>query len=111
LRFSHQWVWRVVMPCTPVEVHLCSGGTCYLHFQQKASRALFLPGFLIDIFFNPEDGGSRFLQRPKHCLFYASFWFLSCLSLQPWRQWARVYQKLVHYYQTTLCYLPHYKII
>jgi hypothetical protein len=66
------------MPCSPVEVHWCSGGTCYLRFQQEASRVLFLPGFLIDIFFNPEGGGgNRFRQRAKLCLvgFIHGFFF------------------------------------
>jgi hypothetical protein len=48
-------VFWYVMPCSPLRVNRCIRGTCCL----LPSHA----GFLLGLFFDPEDGGNIFLQN------------------------------------------------
>jgi hypothetical protein len=50
-----------ISPCGPVDVHLCFGGT-YCLLLLGISGSLLLAGYLLGLFFDPEDGGSMFLQ-------------------------------------------------
>jgi hypothetical protein len=53
--------------CSPLEVNRRFGSTSSLHLQGPGQRALFVTcvqdGFLIGIFFDPEDGGDMFLYN------------------------------------------------
>jgi hypothetical protein len=59
------------MPCSPLQVNGRFGGTCSLHFQgrrtnqvrNQAVSFLFYAGLLIGLFFDPQNGGDRFLRN------------------------------------------------
>jgi hypothetical protein len=68
-------IWDIT-PCSPLKVNRRFGGTCRLHLQgRRICRArdqregrwqaelCFHAGFLLSIFFDPEDGGDMFLQN------------------------------------------------
>jgi hypothetical protein len=61
-----------ITPYSLLKVNRCSGGKCSLHLQGGICQASFLQahfsacyllhaGFLLGLFFNPEDGGDMFL--------------------------------------------------
>jgi hypothetical protein len=60
-----------IMPCSPLKVDQRFRGTYHLHFQgrriSQANRAplatCFHAGFLLGLFFDPEDGGDMLLRN------------------------------------------------
>jgi hypothetical protein len=71
--FMKSTIFWDISPCSPLEVNRRFGGTRPLHLQgwriswagnQRESRWLcFHAGFLLGLFFNPEDGGNMFLRN------------------------------------------------
>jgi hypothetical protein len=64
--------WDIIS-CSLLKVNRCSGGTFRLHLQGQSisqvrnqhkvgSKPLYA-GFLVGLFFGPEDGGNMFLQK------------------------------------------------
>jgi hypothetical protein len=78
LRFSHQWLWKVitglwcVTPCSPVVILWCFGRMLYLYSQGRresqrnnidnmlsfSACCLHLAGYLLVLLINPEDVSS-----------------------------------------------------
>jgi hypothetical protein len=53
-----------ITPCSPLRVNRRFGGTYGLHLQSRALLATFFhAGFLLGLFFDPEDGGDMFLRN------------------------------------------------
>jgi hypothetical protein len=61
-----------ITPYSPLKVNRHFGGMCILHLKRRICQASFLQehcsacyllhaGFLLGLFFNPEDGGDMFL--------------------------------------------------
>jgi hypothetical protein len=54
-------LWDIT-PCSPLEVNRRFGGTYRLHLQALLAIC-FHTGFLLGLFFNPEDSGNKFLRN------------------------------------------------
>jgi hypothetical protein len=52
-----------ITPCNPFKVNRRSEGTCRLHLQGQKIRQDPPAGFLLGLFFDPEDGGDMFLRN------------------------------------------------
>jgi hypothetical protein len=50
-----------ITPCSPLKVNQSFGGTYHLNLQGLAT--CFHSGFLIGVFFDPEDGDDMFLRN------------------------------------------------
>jgi hypothetical protein len=61
--FFKSTIFWDITPCSPLSVIQRFGGTYRLHLQRKIIllATCFHAGFLLSLFFDPEDGGDMFL--------------------------------------------------
>jgi hypothetical protein len=74
-----------ITPYSPLKVNWRFGGKCHLHLQgwrinheRNKFPACFHAGFLLGLFFNPEDGGDMFLWN-------VNWLSVDCMALYPRR--------------------------
>jgi hypothetical protein len=107
-----------ITPCSPLRVNRRFGGTYRLHLQcRKTSRAwnqsesrwqaelCFHAGFLLGLFFDPEDRGDMFLRNVGwlstdytalyHRIWYSSIWVLFVLKPISFRNNRKLYKESI----------------
>jgi hypothetical protein len=83
------YIFWDIMSCSPLRINRHFGGTCHLYLQgRRISQARnqatsFHAGFLLGLFFDPEDGGDMFFRN-------VGWLSANCTALCPRRQNSRM---------------------